>query len=368
MGKRELVIAAAFILIAAVAYQLTAPAPKPGERRFSLTNIFSGIHRGMRANSASATVTKTGTTAVGPGVTELRLAAMRTVSLTIVGEKRADIAYEAALTSTGPDEATARAYAAKVGFTSDDLNTALKLGLTFPEEGQQNGELTVRVPARLLVRIEGSGRVTASDVRALDLRNLTGDVTFTNVQERITGSHRSGELNVNHAGGIELTLVSSQARLHDIGGPITLTARNGDCVIAKSTGAVEATLQNVDFTVTDQAGPVRVVGEQGILRVVAPGKDLAIDVRRMTVEVTLVTPVAATIVTTSQTLNLSLTGPPGLALDAIASDGSAIRVTDLSAEPTRQDRESRLTATVGSGGPRVVLRNSGGDIVIGVRK
>jgi hypothetical protein len=368
MGKRELVIAAAFVLVAVVAYQLTAPAPKPGERRFSLTEMFSGIHRGMRANSASASTTKSAAIAVSPAITEIRLTATRAVTLTIVGEKRTDIGYEAAITSTGPDEAAARASAAKAELTSDDLNTALKLDLTFPGEGQKSGELTLRVPNRLLVRIEGSGRVTASDVRALDLRNLSGDVTITNIQERLTGGHRSGELNVTHAGGIELTLVSSRARLSDIAGPITLTARNGDCVIATSKGAIEATVQNVEFTVTDQAGPVRVVGEQGTLRVVAPGKDLAIDVRRMTVEVTLATSIPATIVTTGETLTLSLAGPPGLTLDAIATDKGAIRVTDLPAEPTRQEREARLNASVGGGGPRVVLRNSGGDIVIGVRK
>lgn len=368
MGKRELIIAAAFVLVAVVAYQFTAPAPKPGERHFSLRDLFTGIHREMRGNSAEASETKSGTIAVGAGVTEVRLTATRMMTLTIVGEKRGDISYEAAIKSTGPDEATARLYASKVELISDDLNIAQKLELKYPNEGQQSGQLTLHVPNRLLFRIDGSGRVTASDVRAIDLRNLTGDVTATNVLEKLTGSHRNGELTVTHAGGLELALATSRARLSDIQGPISVTARNGDCVIARSKGAVEANLQNADFTVTDQSGQIHVVGELGTLRVVAPDKELAIDVRRMAVDVTLTSPIPATVVTSNETLKLSLAGPPGVALDAITTDRGTIRVTDLAAEPTRQEREARLMATVGGGGPRVVLRNSSGDIVIGLRK
>jgi len=368
MGKRELFIAAAFIVVAVVAYQLTAPAPKPGERHFSLRDMFTGIHRGMRANTAEAATTKSATIAVNAAVTELRLTASRSVSLTIVGEKRSDIGYEAAIRSTGPDEASARQYASKVELISDDLNMAQKLDLKLPGQGEQSGELTLRVPNRLLVKIEGAGKVIASDVRAIDLKNLSGDVTISNISERVTGSHRNGELTVTHTGGLELTLAGSRARLSDIQGPITVTARSGECVIAKSKGTVDATLQNGDFTVTDQAGPIHVAGEQGTLRVVAPDKDLAIDVRRMQVDVTLTSPVPATIVTSGETLKLSLAGPPGLALDAVTTSGGEIRVSDLAATPTREDRETRLTATIGGGGPRVVLRNSSGDIVIGLRK
>jgi len=368
MGKRELIIAAAFVVVAVVAYQFTAPAPKPGERRFSLTELFTGIHRGMRANVATASVTKSGTIAVASAVTEIRLAVMRAVPLTIIGEKRTDIGYEAVITSSGPDEASARAYADRSQLTSDDMNTVQKLDLKFPDEGNQSGPLTLRVPSRLLVKVEGTGHLTVSDVRAVDLRNLTGDVVISNLQERLTGSHRTGELSVSHTGAIEMSLVSSRARLTDIDGAISLNARSGDCVIAKSKGSVDATLQNAEFTVTDQAGSIRVTGELGTLRVVAPGKDLAIDVRRMGVDVTLSAAVPATILTSNETLKLSLVGPPGLALDAVATDRGGIRVTDFAAQPTQQDRETRLVTTVGGGGPRVILRNSAGDIVIGLRK
>jgi hypothetical protein len=45
-----------------------------------------------------------------------------------------------------------------------------------------------------------------------------------------------------------------------------------------------------------------------------------------------------------------------------------VKVTDFDWVPSKSDRESRLSATLGHGGARAVLRNAGGDIVIGRRK
>src|SRR5262245_23211458 len=111
MGKRELLIIIAFVAIGALAYQVTAPAPKEGEGRFSFAKIFSNIRNEMRSNAASATITRNGVVALRPGVTELRLASSRALPITITGEARTDIGYELIVQSNGPDEATARAWA-----------------------------------------------------------------------------------------------------------------------------------------------------------------------------------------------------------------------------------------------------------------
>ena len=73
MGKRELLIAAAFIVVAAIAYQFTAPPPKEGERGFSLSRIFSGMRRELHGDSARAEFTVSGTAAVASSVDTLRI-------------------------------------------------------------------------------------------------------------------------------------------------------------------------------------------------------------------------------------------------------------------------------------------------------
>jgi hypothetical protein len=369
MGKRELIIVLGFVVAGVVVYQLTAPPLKEGERGFSLSRIFSGIRKEMTANSASATIAKTGTLPVRPGVTEVRLSAARSVPLTIIGERRQDIGYEMSVESTGPDEATAREYAGRATITDDDLGEAQKLSIHFPQEGQQTAQLTLRVPSGLLIRLENAGRVRISDVRAVSLRNLAGGTTISNVSGAVSGSHRSGELTVTSVGSVDLALSASRARFSEISGAIQLTARSGECTISKSSGAVEVEMMNgVECTITEHAGPVRVSGETGSLRVALPSKDLMVDVRRMRVEVTLAAAIPLTVITTDEPLKLTLAGPPGITIDAAATDGGTIRASDFALEPTRQDRESRLGAPVGGGGPRVVLRNIRADIVIGLRK
>jgi hypothetical protein len=349
------------VAIAAIAYHLTAPAPKTGEQGFSLSKLFAGIHRQIRANNASATLTKTGTVVLRSGVNELRLSSGRSLPMTVIGERRTDIAYELVVQSSGPDEATARQYA------DHDLGVAQALSVVFPKEGSQSGRLTLRVPTSLLVRLEGYGRTVVTDVRSVDLRNFAGETTLTNVSGGVTGSHRAADLTVTSAGSVNLSLASSRAKFTDIQGVVTINARAGTCTVAGSHGSLDATVTQVDLTITEHDGPVKVTGENGSLRVARATGELSIDVRRMPVDVTAATAVPATIITTDETLRLTLAGPPSVTIDALVTENGAVHAPDLGMDATKAG-ESRLSAPVGAGGPRLVLRNARADIVIAVRK
>src|SRR5262245_25313451 len=104
MGKRELLIAVAFVLVGIVAYQLSAPPPKDGERGFSLSRIFSNMRREIRGNPSRASVKTTATLPVGAAVTEVRLTPGRSFTIAVTGEPREDIGYELQVNSNGPDE------------------------------------------------------------------------------------------------------------------------------------------------------------------------------------------------------------------------------------------------------------------------
>ena len=283
MGKRELFIIIAFVALGAVAYQLTAPPPKPGERGFSLTRMFSGIRREISANASSATVTRTGTVKVRPGVTEVRVRALRRVPITITGERRSDIAYELPVESTGPDESTAKAWAERTELREDDLGGAIALWLFFPDEGTQTAKLVLRVPDHLTVRIEGSEQVQVSGVAAVNLFNLSGEATLSGITGAVTGNHRTGDLNVTGAGSVDLTLASSRAKFRDVSGGLSLSGRNGDCSVARSKGTIDATFTNVEFDVSEHTGSIKVGGDGGRLKVTLPTGDLSVDARRMVV-------------------------------------------------------------------------------------
>ena len=367
MGKRELLIIIAFVVAGALAYQLTAPAPKEGERSFSLARIFSNVRREMRANSASATLTKNGSLALRAGVNELRLNSGRSMPITVTGEKRADIGYELEVQSSGPDEATAREYAGKVDVSGDDLGAAQALSVSYPKDGQQSGRLTLHVPSHLLIRLEGNGRTVVSDVHAVDFRNYSGEATLTNVSGSVTGSHRGADLSVTSAGGVNLALANSRAKFMDIRGGVTVNARSGTCSVAESHGPLDATVTQVDLTITEHEGTVKVTGENGTLRLARTTGELSVDARRMPVDATLATAVAATIITTDETLRLTLVGPPSVTIDALVNENGAVRAPDLGQAATKTG-EPKFSGAVGAGGPRLVLRNTRSDIVIAVRK
>src|SRR5436190_24069454 len=106
MGKRELFILTAFVAVGIVAYQLTAPAPREGSRRFSLSTFLQGLRDTNRANLVSASMDRAGTFAAGRTLKSLRLSGAPDV--TVVGEDREDLSYTFSVTAMGPDEATER--------------------------------------------------------------------------------------------------------------------------------------------------------------------------------------------------------------------------------------------------------------------
>ena len=368
MGRRELVIALVFVVLAVVAYQLTAPPLKEGEEGFSFSRLFSGIRREIQSNNAKASITRAATVKLRDDIKEVRLNVGRSVPITVTGERRDDLAYELWVQSNGPDEAGAKALAEQTKFGPDDLGSAIALKLTFPEPGEQTATLNVRVPERLLVRLEGSGRAVVTGVRALEMRNLAGETTISKVGDLVKGTHRQGDLKISMTGAVDVATTGSTVQLDQIAGAISMNGRQGNCTITASMGSIDATVTNVELSIKDHGGAIRVTGDGAFLKVTQPSKELSVDARRMHVEVALAAAVPMTIITTDEPLKILFMAPPAAKIDATVSDRGEIKASDIGLTPTRADREWRLTGAVGGDGPRLLLRNTRGDIVIGVRK
>jgi hypothetical protein len=362
MGKRELFIAIAFIVAGVVAYQIAAPPPAPG-KGFSLNQLWNDTRRGMRANAAQATFTRTGSLPVSGELTDVRLEAT-SAQVQVLGEARADIGYELAVQSTGADHETALMYAKQVAVKTDDLGASMTLRLTYPKQGRHSAAITLHVPSRLGVLVSSSSGLLASKLASAQLDNVGGDVTIAEVSGAVTGSHRNGSLRVRSAGSVKLTLQRSRASFENVQRGLTLDLRDGECRIGNSKGPIELDQTRTEITILNHDGPVRIGGNDGSVTLTDPHDASKVDVRRAEVEVSLLRPVPLTLLTTDNTLRLMLDGPPHVAIDAVASLGR-VRAEDfqLSAEPG--DQESHLAHTFGgSGGARVSLRNLRGDIVI----
>jgi hypothetical protein len=363
MGKRELLIAAGFIVIVAIVYQFTAPAPKEGEEGFSLRRAFEGIRREIREDSAKNAFTQQGTIPVSAAVQTIRVSTYRAIPVTIEGEDRTDIAYEMPIRSTGPDAETALTYARRSTVEVDTQGSQISVSTFFPAEGSQSGSLLLRVPARLVVRIEPGGRPVVKGVAGVRLSRVTGEVALENIRGAVTGTHASGDLSVTGAGSIDLILISSRVRLSGIERGITANARSGECEVRDSRGPLALTANSTRVTVVAHDGPIDIDGDGGQIKIDRPAQRVHIDIRRAAVEVALASATPTTVITTDAPLQLTIEGQPGIQIDAVAVSGT-IHAVEFPVEPEQSERATRLRHTFGAPAAPVVLRSWRGNIVI----
>ena len=361
MGKRELLIIVAFVAVGAIAYQLTAPAAT-GTTSWSLGDFFKTARREMRGNPGRGTFVHKATIDAPPALREVRLVLLQG-TVRIVGEARDTIEYEFTVNSTGPDDAGAVALAKQTVIEPDNLADALILRARYPEPASQTAVMVMRVPARMVVRVESSRGFTISNVAAVQAEGNRGDVTLTGIAGAITGAHQDGDFKVTGAKSVKLRLLRSQNTFTKITDGVVLDVRDGDTTVSDSAGALEVDETRDEVTITGHRGTITVRGTDGRVTIQQPTAETRVDTRRAEVELQLDRAVTATILTTDEPLRLLMTGTPSLVLDAGATD-AAIQATDFNLTPVSTESHARLTHTFGSGGARITLRNTRGDIIL----
>ena len=367
MGKRELLLIAAFVIVGAIVYQFTAPAPAPGERSFVPGQILDHVRRAMRGNRASAEVLTKSNYPVEPGVSEITFSGLLTATLTITGEDRKDIEAELLVHSNAYDDEEAQSTAKETALRLDHAGARLAFSVFYPRAGAQRASITLKVPARLAVQFQGGGReLTINHVAALDLGNVRGSVTVRDVAGLVTGSHRGGDLQITNAGSIKLTTNGSDARVEQIRGEVSLTMRGGELRGKEFAGPIILDTQGVNVSIEklDKA--------TGIVRITAVGESLKVsglrtegrfDLRGVDVEVSMERAAPLAIYSEGGE-SIEVTAPPGgYQLDAVTK-GAALTVPEGTLEVTTSGEERRAIGPVHGGGPTITIRSGHGDISV----
>jgi hypothetical protein len=369
MGKRELLLVAAFVIVGALVYQFTAPPPAPGERSFSLSQLLANVRREVRGNRASADTTTTVTHAVPASATDLRLTVGR-MDVTITGEDRSDIAAELHVRSTGYDVPEAERLAKETILKLDDAGASILAKVEYPEDGRQTATMTLKVPARLAIRLDpGSGDTKISNVAAVELMNARGDTQVANIADRVTANQSGGELRVTDAGSVKITTRGSDATIERVRGESVLNFRNGEVKAIKLGGPIELETNGTDVTFEQfeaASGMFRANVVNGALVLRGLRREARIDARNaeLTVDVERAAPLA---IYAEGEDTVTLTAPDGgYQLDAIAQRAD-ITVPEGTVKPTVDGEEHRASGAVGGGGPTITIRTTRGDIVIKAR-
>ncbi len=366
MGKRELLLIAAFAVVGAIVYQFTSPPPAPGEASFSFGQIIENIRRGVRGNRASAEATTTTTHPVDAAITELRLNLPRG-EITVAGEDRDTIEAELYVRSNGFDEAEAQRLVKESVFKVDRAGSSLLTTVDFPQAGSQRARLLLKVPARLRLTLGGtSGPLMVSNVASVELGSSRGETSITRIHGRVSGTQRSGEIAVADSGSLKLTTVGSDVRLERISGEATLNMRSGELKASEIGGPIDLDTTGTDVQLEKlekTTGILRITATSGELSVKGLRTEGRIDVRNARVEA-VIDRAAPLAIYSEGGSPVELTPPAGgYQLDAVASD-SSITLPAGTLQVTSTGQERRATGPVGGGGPTITIRTTRGNITV----
>jgi Putative adhesin len=366
MGKRELLLVAAFVIAGAIVYQFTAPPPATGERSFAPGQILDHVRRAMRGNRASAEVVTKRTHEVDPGVSELRFD-LRTAKLTLVGEDRRDIEAEMLVHSNGYDDAEAERLAKETVVKVDRAGARLAFSVFYPEAGRQQATVTFKVPSRLAIKLQGGGgELSIAQVGALELGGARGTVDVRDVTGLVSGAHRGGELHITNAGSMKMTTTGTDARVEQVRGEMTMTLRGGELKCKELAGPVDLDTQGTDITIDKlekTTGIVRINAVGGSLKVNGLRTEGRFDLRGTDVEVT-IDRAAPLAIYSEGGESIEVTPPPGgYQLDAVTKNGE-ITVPPGTIDVTSSGNEHRATGPIKGGGPTITIRSAHGDIAV----
>jgi hypothetical protein len=365
MGKRELLLIIAFIVGGAIVYQATAPPPAPGERSFSMGRLIDDFRRHLRGNRASAETTTVSHHAVGPSVAELKVA--RAGELTIIGEDRADIEAELHVRSNGQDDAEAQRLAKETVLKMEGAGSRLAAIISYPDAGTQRAlRLTLKVPARLLVTLEGGSPLNVSGVAGVELSSSRGEARVRNITGKVTGTHRGGELLVTNSGSIKLTTMGTEVQLEHISGETTLNIRGGELRASELTGSIEIDAEGAEITldkIQKATGVVRIHAASRSVTVKGLATEARIDVRNAEVEVEADRAAPLAIYSEGGGSIEVTPAAGGYELDAVSTNGDLTLPGDTLQTTTNGD-EHRAAGAVHGGGPKMTIRSARADITV----
>jgi hypothetical protein len=383
MGKRELVIAAAVVLIGLAVYQFTAPPSDPSANGFSVGKIVNEIRREIRGQRANAETTFSATRDLPETVTEMRLV-FPIGAITITGEDRDDVKAEMHVRSTGYDAEEAEKLAKASHLVFDEAGALLIVGAKFPVEGRQTPTLHLKVPRRLGVRIDEKGSaLEIKNVASLFIGAGRGATTISGIEGVVNVTQRGNELTITDVGSLKLsTVTGTEAVVSNVRGDASFTIQGGELRAQAIGGAIDLESRNAEIEfdkLAETKGPLRIDATLGELVLNGVAADTRIDGRRSEIRIDHAggAPLA---VYNEGDETIEVTVPSrGFTLDAAAVDGQisvdeSIESLGLKREPSgdkehdteRADarQEVRVSGAVRGGGPAITLRATRGDIVL----
>lgn len=380
MGKRELLIAAVFLVLGFGVYRLTAPPGDPSSGGFSVGRVIDEIRREIRGDQGRAETTFAATRKVPDTVSEIRLT-FQIGTISVVGEDREDIEAEMHVRSTGYDGAEAERLARESHLTFDEAGALLIIAGKFPDAGRQTPALRLKIPSRLGIRLDDKqSTLEISNVASVLVGNARGRTVIEKVRGAVNVTQRGSEIVITDVESLKLTTFSTEAKVTRVRDGATLSLQGGELRAEELGGSLEIESRNTEmqFDKLDSLkGNVRVNATLGEVLFNGLRADTRIDGRRAEIRIDHAGGAPLSVYNEGDE-TIEITVPAvGFTIDARATEGQisldgSLESLGLKREATsatgdeRSDvrGEARVSGSVRGGGPPITLRATRGDIVV----
>jgi hypothetical protein len=192
-------------------------------------------------------------------------------------------------------------------------------------------KFNVRVPAHYNVDVNTSG----------------GDIDLTGVDGK-TDAHTSG-------GDIKAARITGDLSLHTSGGDITIDTVNGPAKVHTSGGSIDVHNIGGDLVAHTSGGSIKIDEARGAIDASTSGGSV-------TATFSAAPHAASKLSTSGGNIHVSLPAGAAVDLDAHSSGGDV--ETELPVTIVGHHDENTLVGKINGGGPKLLLRTSGGDIEV----
>ncbi len=363
MGKRELLLISGFVVVGLLVYQLTMPATADTGGGFAAW--WARVRSHVQQNWVEQHYERKEEVPVPAAARTVALELDR-ASVTITGEARETIGVDLTGVVFGGDQQTATTLADQVKVAVNSDGPVIRVVLTMPRRDNDRRprvQLTLRVPTRLGVEIRlNGGELDITNVASIQAVKASGRLRFATIAGAVTGELGPGDIDIDHVGSVAIETRNSQVRVANVAGSFEAKARRGDIRVRGVGGPAHLEGRDIEGELEDLAGPLRLTGSGGEVRVRDARDSITAETERTTLKFTPGAAIPITATTEHDAIELTLpTG--GIQLDAMASDGD-IRTPDGLVPMQRTGDEVKAIGPVRGGGPRVMLRTSRGDITV----
>lgn len=360
MGKRELGLILGFIVAGVLVWQFTAP--KAEGEGFSIGKLISNVRREMKPRHASAEVVTNPSIPFDASINELRLTLSAGGDVTIKAEDRADIKAELKVVSDGVDEAEAKQLATESTLKVSRFADSVIVGWKFPEPGRQVPKLTLLVPLRLRLQLEGRGTAEVSGVDTVTLARQSGELKLIAIKGAVKGESR-GSVSVDGASTVDLSIANNETTLKGVSGDVKLNVRNGEVRMEKTASRTQITGTDARLRIDGVGADLRLEIVEGDIELNAVSAPLDIDARDVPLRIEWASAAAAKVQVREGSLELVLPkAAASYSLDVRATGGQMHAPDQL--QKTTEGTETVVAKSAGPNAPSIFVRGTGATVTI----